>query len=161
MDFGNNGAKLDRKPERRLTDAQFLDLMNKAFARNQSFPLQITGVSMLPTVAPHRDRVILVPLNRPLRRQDVALYRRQDGTIVLHRVVRIHPDGSFDCRGDNQLVIERGLQPGQVLALAEAFVRKGKSISPSGLGFRLWSGARRFVRRGKGLLLGLLPRKRK
>ena len=54
-------------------------------------PLVISGESMLPFLRPGRDTVYLKQPDAPLRRGEIAFYRRLDGSYILHRVCRAEP----------------------------------------------------------------------
>lgn len=98
------------------------------------------GYSMYPLLIPGRDQVILektVP--GKLRRGDVILYRRQDKTLVLHRLCKITPKGYYTV-GDNQTEVEGPLQAEQIKGRMTAFVRKGRTIRVSHPIYRLAAG---------------------
>ena len=52
-----------------------------------------SGVSMLPMLRDGKDKILLTKAAGPLKKHDVPLIRREDGSFVLHRVVSIRPDG--------------------------------------------------------------------
>lgn len=93
-------------------------------------PLPVTGSSMLPFLSPGRDSVLLARVDRRLRRGDMVLYRREGGGYVLHRIVACQRDGGFAMAGDAQQLVERGIQRGQITAVACAAVRKGRRQGP-------------------------------
>ncbi len=64
--------------------------------------LTVTGGSMLPLLAGGRDRVTLGPVPERLRRGEVLLYRRADGSYVLHRLTGFGQDGTLVFCGDRQ-----------------------------------------------------------
>lgn len=101
---------------------------------------------MLPLLRQGRDTVKLSPVTGDLKKHDVALYRRDDGTYVLHRVAKAGDTYTFV--GDNQYVLERGIRQDQILAIMSAFTRDGKEISVTDPGYRcycvLWSLGRPF-----------------
>ena len=72
--------------------------------------LKPQGFSMYPLFIPGRDEALIqqVPVTS-LKRNDVALYRRDQGILVLHRIVRVTADGYY-MTGDNQYEIEGPLQ---------------------------------------------------
>ena len=57
-------------------------------AAGQSVRFSPRGVSMLPMLRQGRDSVVLSPAPKQLRKYDLPLYRRDDGSYVLHRVVK-------------------------------------------------------------------------
>ena len=106
---------------------QMLPLMNEQFANGGSVRFTAHGSSMLPMM---RDaEVFLEAAPARLKRGDVPMYRRADGSFVLHRVVRVHPDGSYGLCGDHQTVVET-VRPEQILARMSAYCRPDGSVCP-------------------------------
>ena len=93
-------------------------------------PLEVSGSSMTPFLTPGRDSVLLAKPGETLRRGDIALYQRESGAYVMHRVYRRERDGSYTMLGDAQRAFERGIRREQILAVACAAVRKGKEQKP-------------------------------
>ena len=94
-----------------------------------ALPLVITGNSMSPFQIHGRDTVYLSRLTRPVRRGDMLLYRRENGSYVLHRVYRASPE-SLTMIGDAQTVLEPGIRREQVIAIVTRVERKGKQLGP-------------------------------
>lgn len=92
-------------------------------------PLPVSGNSMSPFLVHGRDTVYLTKADRPLRRGDIALYRRKNGAYVLHRICAVEGD-TFSMAGDAQTEIERSIAGTQIFAVACAAVRKGKRQAP-------------------------------
>ena len=90
-----------------------------ALADGAELPLVVSGGSMRPFLAPGRDTVYLRAPDRPLRRGDIAFYRRADGQYVLHRICRAR-GGQFWFVGDAQDVRE-GPLPASPLNRGEPF----------------------------------------
>lgn len=95
------------------------------------------GVSMLPFIREGRDTVLLRKPHRELKKFDIVLYKRADGTYVLHRIVRIR-NGAYTMRGDHQLIKEQGVTREQIIALASGVYRGGKFIDTSSLRHKLY-----------------------
>ena len=91
-----------------------------------ALPLEVSGSSMTPFLAPGRDSVLLTKPGEALRRGDIALYQRESGAYVMHRVYRCERDGRYTMLGDAQQALERGIRREQIVAVACAAVRKGK-----------------------------------
>lgn len=85
------------------------------------------GISMLPLI---REGVDSVELCRPenIGKYDMILYLRDSGAYVLHRVVGVR-DGVYDLCGDNQCVIEKGIRPDQIKAVATALYHGDEYIT--------------------------------
>lgn len=88
--------------------------------------LTVTGNSMRPFLVDKRDQVVLIKANtEALQEGDVPLYQRRNGKYVLHRMVK-RENGSYTMLGDAQVDLEKGIMPDQIIAVAKAFIRKGK-----------------------------------
>ena len=98
----------------------------------------IRGVSMQPMLRQERDRVLIRPVNRRLRRYDVALYRYPSGKYVLHRVIRVLPQG-YVIRGDNCYLDETGVTDAMVLGVLDGVIRDGKTVSVHALRYRIYA----------------------
>lgn len=99
--------------------------------------LIITGCSMRPMLHEHRDSVTLVPAGDRLRKGDVALFQRDNGRYVLHRVIQVQQDQYQFC-GDNQKELEP-VEHRQVIAVMDSFTRKGKQHTQKECIYRLYS----------------------
>ena len=87
------------------------------------------GYSMYPLFLPGRDEALIESVCADdCKKNDVVLYRRDSGILVLHRICRITDDG-FYLVGDNQREVEGPLRPSQIIGRLVAFVRDGKEIS--------------------------------
>ena len=92
------------------------------------------GYSMYPLFLPGRDEALIESVCADAcKKNDVVLYRRDSGILVLHRICRITDDG-FYLVGDNQREVEGPLRPSQIIGRLVAFVRDGKEI-PAGQPF--------------------------
>lgn len=91
-------------------------------------PLNITGNSMFPFLKNGRDSVLLKKFVAPAQNGDILLYRRDDGSFILHRVVKTEKNLLWFA-GDAQSVIEGPVHESEVLAIAVKAKRNGKWIS--------------------------------
>ena len=66
------------------------------------------GTSMLPLIRPGQDSVVFV-LPDELKKTDIVLYKRRDGSFILHRIMLIQKDNYIMC-GDNQNYLERDIK---------------------------------------------------
>lgn len=86
------------------------------------------GTSMWPMLRNRRDTVYLVKPEGRLKKYDLPVYRRSDGTHVMHRCIKVLPDSYVMC-GDHQFIPEHGVKDSQVIAVAKGFYRDEKYIS--------------------------------
>ena len=114
--------------------------------------IPVRGNSMLPFLADGRDAVVLCAQEPgSLRAGTVALVRTNDGRIVLHRIVRLEGRRLW-LRGDGNPGQTEEAVLDDVLAVAVAVVRKGRTYPVSGWAWRVYSwcwsrlgGGRRYV----------------
>ena len=125
-------------PTREVELAELWPVLREVLDSGGSFTLTVTGTSMYPTLLGGRDQVVLQKPDRPLRKRDLPLYRRENGQFVLHRIVSVRSDGTFVCCGDHQWVKEPGIRSDQALALAVGFCRKGRHFFADARRYRLW-----------------------
>ncbi|MBR3173690.1 MAG: S24/S26 family peptidase [Eubacterium sp.] len=84
------------------------------------------GTSMLPTIVGEVDTVSLVKPKFPLAKYSIPLYRRDDGSFVLHRVIG-RKNGCYVMRGDNQFVKEKGIREDQIVGVVQTYVHDGEA----------------------------------
>lgn len=96
------------------------------------------GTSMLPMLRDGEDVVILSKPKGRLHLFDIPLYKRENGTYVLHRVVGFDEDGSYILRGDNQIYNERGIKDSDIIAVVTGFYRKGKPYTVKSVKYRMY-----------------------
>lgn len=98
----------------------------------------IHGISMQPMLRQKRDTVIIRPAKGRLRRYDVALYRYPSGKYVLHRVIRVLPNGRYIIRGDNLYSDETTITDANILGVLDGVIRGGKTISVQTFRYKLY-----------------------
>ena len=106
-------------PAKDLMELIRLQLDNGGYAR-----LPVTGYSMRPMLRHRKDAVYLRPADPRQKKGDLILYQRENGSFVLHRIVKLHPEG-YICSGDNQWKQEF-VAHSQLLAVENGFERRGK-----------------------------------
>ena len=122
------------------------------------------GTSMMPMLRQGIDMVVLAPLPGKLKKYDLPLYQRPGGQYVLHRIVKVTPEG-YTCSGDNQFAYEPGVRHDQMIGVVTGFYRGEEYISVTRLSHRFyrcfWHRSRRmrlYWRALKGKLRGVEPR---
>lgn len=108
-----------------------------------SFPIR--GWSMYPFLS-DGDMVTVEPLeNRSLAVNDAILYRRINGPLVLHRLMKIEEEEFYFC-GDNQTEIEGPLNRSQLLGILVSYTHNGKQHHTADISDRLLTSAWRRLR---------------
>lgn len=121
-----------------MTDSEVLfSVVEETVKNGGSIKMKIAGYSMYPLVTSRRDSVLLTKADK-IKKGDVPLIKRDDGTFVLHRVVGIK-NGYFKLRGDYEQKIEYPVNPKQAIAVAKGFYRKEKFISCDAFLYKLYT----------------------
>lgn len=98
------------------------------------------GVSMRPLLVQGRDLFTVrrkMPTER-CRKYDVVLYHRGD-QYVLHRIIRVLPDGHYVILGDNCINKEYATTDDDIIGIMTSCIRKGRTISVNSFGYKLYS----------------------
>lgn len=112
--------------------------MNKTVSLSDLYPLikeqldnggsasfTIRGISMTPMLDDGVDSVRITKPSFPLKKYQLPFYRREDGTFILHRIIKVEKDG-YVCRGDHQFVKEHGVTDSMIIGVTEAYFHNGK-----------------------------------
>ena len=106
---------------------------------NGSLTYSNVGVSMMPMLKQGRDLFTVRKKGAErARKYDVVLFKRPPDKYVLHRVVKVRPEG-YDILGDNCASRERNVPEARVLGVLTSFVHKGKEHSAEEKGYKLYS----------------------
>lgn len=103
------------------------ELAEPVIASDGEFRLFHKGVSMMPLLRQGIDSVMLAKLNREPKKYDIVAYRRPNGQIVIHRIMKIKKDECIMC-GDNHGELERGITKGNILAIVKGIYRDEEYI---------------------------------
>lgn len=113
-------------------------LIEQYIKENGDFIAIPVGTSMYPMLRNRRDSVWLVKYDgNGLKKYDLPVYKRLDGTQVMHRCLGKDENGYIMC-GDNQWVLEHGIHDDQIIAVAKGFYRDEKYISTNNIFYKLY-----------------------
>lgn len=115
---------------------ELMPFIRERLENGQSVRFSPRGVSMLPMLRQGRDTVTLSPLPDRIRKYDLPLYQRANGQYVLHRVVDV--GDTYTCIGDNQYVLEKGVEHCRMIALVTEFTRDGRTCPVGALRYRIY-----------------------
>ena len=113
-----------------------MPLIQERLAAGQTVRFSPMGISMLPMLRQGIDSVELSLVPEKLKKYDLPLYRRPNGKYILHRIVEV--GNTYTCIGDNQFVLEPGVEHSQILALVTAFYRGERKWKVSDLRYRFY-----------------------
>lgn len=129
------------EPTPRIVDiSTYLPVLVDLMEQGHTVSLTITGNSMSPFLVHGRDRICFRKPAGPLKRGDMAFFRRRNGAYVMHRVCRVDPAGNYYLVGDGQQDIEGPVAPEQVLGVVTRVCRKGTWLGPEDFWWRFFAG---------------------
>ena len=99
----------------------------------------IAGTSMMPLLKEGRDRVELKPYcHERLKKGDVVLYKKNDDTLVLHRIIKTENREFFTVLGDHQFKNAERVNKNQIIAVACGFFIKGRYVTEKTRWYRMY-----------------------
>ena len=99
----------------------------------------IAGTSMLPLLKEGRDLVELESCSQErLKKGDVVLYKKNDGTLVLHRIIKTENREFFTVLGDHQFKNAERVNKNQIIAVACGFFIKGRYVTEKTRWYRMY-----------------------
>jgi len=117
--------------------AELFSVIAPILERGDTAKIKVSGFSMYPLLSSRRDSVLLTKCDQ-VKVGDVPLYQRDDGSFVLHRIMR-EENGAYALMGDNELKEEYPVYPDQIVAVAKGFYRKERFLPCDGFLYRLYS----------------------
>ena len=102
----------------------------------QELPVPVTGNSMRPFLNP--GDIVYLTRYTELKKGDIVLFTRPDGSFVLHRIYRMEPDGSYLMLGENQLLPEP-VPAERIHAIVTSVRIKEKVITPKSLRWQCYA----------------------
>lgn len=108
---------------------EYVSVLRELVEQGREVSLIISGSSMSPFLIHERDVICFKKPDRELRRGDMVFYQRDSGQFVMHRILRVKPEG-FYIIGDAQTEIEGPVRREQIFALITKVKRKEKWLEP-------------------------------
>lgn len=115
-----------------------IDIIQEQLKSGGVFTFCPSGSSMEPFLK-QGDRVTI---QKSLRYQkyDIVLFRLKDGSFVLHRIIAVNTNGTYDIRGDNQFYIEREVEPEAIVGKVISYTHRGNEKTKThSLGVQIWN----------------------
>lgn len=108
---------------------EYIDSLISVLQEGREVPLLVVGHSMEPFLVHERDTVLLSPVSRMLKKGDIALFKRNNGQYILHRIYKIK-DNVVYFVGDNQNLcdVEGPIKIEQICAMVYSAKRHGMEI---------------------------------
>ncbi len=131
---------MEEQPKRIVDTQTFLPVLIDLVREGHTVALTITGHSMTPFLVHGRDQIRFCRPDHPLKRGDMAFFRRRNGAYVMHRICRVDREGRYYLVGDEQTVIEGPILPEQVFGVVTQVFRKGRWIGPGDFWWDFFAG---------------------
>lgn len=121
---------------------EYIDSLISVLQEGREVLLLVVGHSMEPFLVHERDTVLLSPVNRMLKKGDIALFKRNNGQYILHRIYKIK-DNAFYFVGDNQNLcdVEGPIKREQICAAVYSAKRHGVEIYETDFIWRFFKSA--------------------
>lgn len=108
------------------SSAEFAETIEKTINDGGSVPLVVTGSSMNPFLREGRDVVWLNACTESdFKKGKILLFKRKNGSFVLHRIRKVLPDDELLMNGDAQSWCEK-INKRQAVAAVSEIERDGK-----------------------------------
>ena len=95
------------------------------------------GVSMRPLIRQGKDVMIIERPDGRLKKYDGALYKRRNGSYIMHRVLKVREKDYVIC-GDNCIYREYGITDDQIIGVLTGVIREGKEIKATDRAYRFY-----------------------
>lgn len=107
---------------------ELVPLIKETLLSGNDFKLLVTGTSMNPFLGNNRDSVLLTAVsNISIKKGDIVFIQRLNQEYVLHRIIKVIPNGYYVLNGDSQTWTET-VQKDQIFACVRTLYRKGRVI---------------------------------
>ena len=116
---------------------ELMPLIIETISAGNSIRFSVTGNSMFPLFANRRDSVT-VSAAEDIKKYDIVLHKRADGTYIMHRVIKVSGD-VLTIAGDNEIEKEKNVPKDAVIAKVTSFTRKGKDYTMNEMWYKLYS----------------------
>lgn len=98
------------------------------------------GTSMLPMLGDNVDTVTLSKPTEKLKKYDVVFFEyKPTNSYVLHRIIRLNEDGTYDVSGDNMLTCEKSVSRSDIFAVVTSFTHNNKTHKTTDLSYKFYS----------------------
>lgn len=103
----------------------FYPLILESLNNNKLFSFPINGTSMRPLL--NKGDIVTLKKIDKLKKGDIVLFIRNDNSFVLHRIIKINKNNSYNIVGDHQVKIEKNILDKQLIGVVTQYKRKNKA----------------------------------
>lgn len=109
-----------------LSTKELMPLIGDILKTAQRVRFTVKGNSMYPLLRGGRDEVEVTKCDT-IGKYDIVLYKRKDGSYVLHRVLK-KDDAALSIAGDFEQELEHPVYESQVIAKVDKIIRDGSKV---------------------------------
>ena len=117
--------------------------IEEVLAENGFVIVPIHGTSMKPLLKEGKSLVQIEQKDGRYERGDVVLFRKEDGTLVLHRIIDVQGN-EYVVLGDHQYKEKEKIHFSQIIGCVSEYWTGGKQIHENSFGYRtyhvIWNG---------------------
>lgn len=115
---------------RKVENEPYLSALRDIVSQGNEVRLNVRGLSMMPFLFDGRDSVIISYIDSELKKGDIVIYQRLDGTFIMHRICRTdRKNKQYYLVGDAQSTVEGPIGKAQIFGRITKVCRNGKWIS--------------------------------
>lgn len=103
-----------------------------------------SGRSMEPVIHDGLDTVVLKKVKKPLEKNDIVLFKRNNGALVLHRIIAVNGN-TLTLRGDSQWTTET-VDVSKVIGILDSIERNSGIIKADSEHFEKYKKTLTFIR---------------
>ena len=97
----------------------------------------VHGTSMRPLLKEGKSIVQIEQKDGRYERGDVVLFRKEDGTLVLHRIIEVQGN-EYVVLGDHQYKEKEKIHLSQIIGCVSEYWTSGKQIHENSFGYRIY-----------------------
>lgn len=143
-----------------LSTKELMPLISDILKTAECVRFTVKGNSMYPLLRGNRDEVEVVKCDS-IGKYDIVLYKRNDGSYVLHRVLK-KDNETLSIAGDFESELEHPVYENQVIAKVDNIIRDGiKVISCKSNAYKLYCVVWTAVLKNRRNILRILKKLRK
>ena len=138
-----------------------MEEIRNLISEGKTVTITVKGNSMNPFMAHLRDQMTLGPWKEEdIRKGTVALVLDTNGNHLIHRIIKVEKD-KYTMQGDgNPTYMKEVFCEADIIGIADAFIRKGKTVTTQSTTWRAYSAAWRILKPFRRILLAVYRRTR-
>lgn len=113
----------------------FILAMKQSFLENKDFVMPINGTSMEPFL--HKNDLVVLRNCNDIKKNDIVLYKRNNGQYVLHRIFSIKKE-YYVLLGDHQTIKEYPIYKEQIIAKVVGVKKENKDVNLNSFKYKLY-----------------------